>query len=48
MRLTSNVTETEVNRAKQLLKTSLLLQLDGSTPVCEDIGRYRGFFFNIG
>ncbi|KAL5014370.1 hypothetical protein ScPMuIL_008640 [Solemya velum] len=39
MRLCSNVTEFEVQRAKNLLKTNLLLQLDGSTPVCEDIGR---------
>ena len=24
---------------KNLLKTNMLLQLDGSTPICEDIGR---------
>ena len=29
----------EVERAKNLLKTNLLLQLDGTTPICEDIGR---------
>jgi processing peptidase subunit beta len=39
MRLCSSVTEFEVQRAKNLLKTNLLLMLDGSTPVCEDIGR---------
>ena len=39
MRLCSNVTDFEVERAKNLLKTNMLLQLDGSTPICEDIGR---------
>ncbi|KAG8236490.1 hypothetical protein J437_LFUL016401 [Ladona fulva] len=39
MRLCTNVTEFEVERAKNLLKTNLLLQLDGTTPICEDIGR---------
>ena len=39
MRLCTNVTEFEVDRAKNLLKTNVLLQLDGTTPVCEDIGR---------
>ena len=29
----------EVERAKNLLKTNLLLLLDGTTPICEDIGR---------
>lgn len=29
----------EVRRAKNILKANLLLQLDGTTPVCEDIGR---------
>merc|ERR1712165_546795 len=33
------VTDFEVNRAKNLLKTNMLLQLDGTTPICEDIGR---------
>lgn len=33
------VTEEDVARAKNLLKTNMLLQLDGTTPVCEDIGR---------
>jgi len=39
MRLCNTVTEFEVERAKNLLKTNMLLQLDGTTPVCEDIGR---------
>ena len=39
MRLCSDVTDFEVQRAKNLLKTNMLLQLDGSTPICEDIGR---------
>lgn len=39
MRMCNSVTEGEVDRAKNLLKTNMLLQLDGTTPVCEDIGR---------
>uniref|UniRef100_A0A8C8RUU8 Mitochondrial-processing peptidase subunit beta n=1 Tax=Pelusios castaneus TaxID=367368 RepID=A0A8C8RUU8_9SAUR len=39
VRLCTSVTESEVARAKNLLKTNMLLQLDGSTPICEDIGR---------
>jgi len=39
MRLCTNITTSEVERAKNLLKTNMLLQLDGTTPVCEDIGR---------
>ena len=39
MRICTSVTEAEVSRAKNLLKTNMLLQLDGTTPVCEDIGR---------
>jgi len=39
MRLCSNVTDFEVQRAKNLLKTNMFQQLDGSTPICEDIGR---------
>lgn len=29
----------ELQRAKNQLKTSLLMELDGTTPVCEEIGR---------
>ncbi|CAL1541279.1 unnamed protein product [Lymnaea stagnalis] len=39
MRLCGGVREAEVERAKNLLMTNMLLQLDGSTPICEDIGR---------
>ncbi|CAI8041237.1 Mitochondrial-processing peptidase subunit beta, partial [Geodia barretti] len=38
-RLCFSVTEAEVERAKKVFKTSLFMQLDGSTAVCEDIGR---------
>ncbi|KAJ6639891.1 Mitochondrial-processing peptidase subunit beta [Pseudolycoriella hygida] len=39
MRLCTMATESEVERAKNSLKTNLLLMLDGTTPICEDIGR---------
>lgn len=39
MRLCTTVTEKEVERAKNILKTNMLLQLDGTTAICEDIGR---------
>ncbi|XP_011497091.1 PREDICTED: mitochondrial-processing peptidase subunit beta isoform X2 [Ceratosolen solmsi marchali] len=39
IKLCTSVTEKEVNRAKNILKTNMLLQLDGTTAVCEDIGR---------
>jgi len=35
----SSLSEYEVSRAKNLLLTNMLLMLDGSTPICEDIGR---------
>ncbi|KAG0069461.1 hypothetical protein BGZ90_000195 [Linnemannia elongata] len=38
-RLTTSVTTAEVERAKQQLKSSLLLSLDGTTAIAEDIGR---------
>ncbi|KAI1539081.1 mitochondrial-processing peptidase subunit beta [Pyrenophora tritici-repentis] len=38
-RLSMNVTSAEVERAKAQLKASLLLALDGTTAVAEDIGR---------
>jgi processing peptidase subunit beta len=38
-RLSYNVTEAETERAKSQLKASLLLSLDGTTAVAEDIGR---------
>lgn len=39
MRLCSNVSDAEVERAKAQLKASILLSLDGTTAVAEDIGR---------
>lgn len=38
-RICTSVTDAEVERAKTLLRTNLLLVLDGSTAICEDIGR---------
>ena len=38
-RLSYNVTQAETERAKAQLKASLLLSLDGTTAVAEDIGR---------
>lgn len=38
-RLSQNVSEAEVERAKAQLKASILLSLDGTTAVAEDIGR---------
>jgi processing peptidase subunit beta len=35
----TSLTDAEVERGKNLLKTNMLLMLDGSTPICEDIGR---------
>jgi len=39
MRLCTSVTEAEVERAKAQLKASILLSLDGTTAIAEDIGR---------
>lgn len=39
IKLCTQVTESEVTRAKNLLRTNMLLQLDGSTPICEEMGR---------
>lgn len=39
MRICTSVTEKEVTRAKNILKTNMLLQLDGTSNICEDIGR---------
>lgn len=39
VRLAHNVSDEEVERAKTQLKTALLGGLDGTTAVCEDIGR---------
>lgn len=37
--LCETITEKEVERGKRSLLTNMLLMLDGSTPICEDIGR---------
>uniref|UniRef100_F1L4V4 Mitochondrial-processing peptidase subunit beta n=1 Tax=Ascaris suum TaxID=6253 RepID=F1L4V4_ASCSU len=37
--LCDNITDEEVERGKRTLLTNILLMLDGSTPICEDIGR---------
>lgn len=34
-----HIGDDEVERGKRLLKTNMLLLLDGSTAVCEDVGR---------
>ena len=39
MRIAFHLTDSNVIRAKNQLKTSTLMQLDGTTPSCEDIGR---------
>ena len=39
LHLSTDVTDFEVERAKNALKTNMLLQLDGTTAICEDIGR---------
>uniref|UniRef100_A0A5K3EN48 Mitochondrial-processing peptidase subunit beta n=1 Tax=Mesocestoides corti TaxID=53468 RepID=A0A5K3EN48_MESCO len=39
VRMSTQITDNEVSRAKNQLKTHLMLQLDGTTPICEDIGR---------
>ncbi|KAL4605018.1 cytochrome b-c1 complex subunit 1, mitochondrial-like [Arapaima gigas] len=40
MNLCTTVTDSDVERAKNALKTSFVGQLDGTTLVCEDIGRH--------
>uniref|UniRef100_A0A4X1T0P2 Cytochrome b-c1 complex subunit 1, mitochondrial n=2 Tax=Sus scrofa TaxID=9823 RepID=A0A4X1T0P2_PIG len=39
MRLCTSATESEVVRGKNILRNALVSHLDGTTPVCEDIGR---------
>uniref|UniRef100_A0A915PHI9 Mitochondrial-processing peptidase subunit beta n=1 Tax=Setaria digitata TaxID=48799 RepID=A0A915PHI9_9BILA len=42
--LCDNITEEEVERGKRSLLTNMSLMLDGSTPICEDIGRKSASF----
>ena len=39
VRLVHKTSDEEVVRASTQLKANLLMQLDGSSPICEDIGR---------
>nr|1BCC_A Chain A, Ubiquinol Cytochrome C Oxidoreductase [Gallus gallus]2BCC_A Chain A, UBIQUINOL CYTOCHROME C OXIDOREDUCTASE [Gallus gallus]3BCC_A Chain A, UBIQUINOL CYTOCHROME C OXIDOREDUCTASE [Gallus gallus] len=39
MRLCTSISESEVLRGKNFLRNALVSHLDGTTPVCEDIGR---------
>lgn len=47
MRLSTSVTEAEVDRAKAILTAYTLLQLDTSTAVCEDVGKISCANFNF-
>ncbi len=38
-RLAKNLTEGQLQRAKEKLKAHMLMQLDGTTSICEEIGR---------
>ncbi|TWW61754.1 Cytochrome b-c1 complex subunit 1, mitochondrial [Takifugu flavidus] len=40
MNLCTTVTESDVTRGKNALKASLVGQLNGTTPICDDIGRH--------
>ncbi|KAK2862478.1 hypothetical protein Q5P01_002011 [Channa striata] len=40
MNLCTTVTESDVARGKKALKASLIGQLNGTTPICDDIGRH--------
>ncbi|XP_061195496.1 mitochondrial-processing peptidase subunit beta-like [Saccostrea echinata] len=39
VRICQMISDVEVERAKNVLKANMRLQLDGTTPICEDIGR---------
>ncbi|CAI5767345.1 cytochrome b-c1 complex subunit 1, mitochondrial [Podarcis lilfordi] len=40
MRLCTSVTDSEVKRAKNIVRNTLMAQLDGTTPACENIGSH--------
>ncbi|KAJ7316884.1 hypothetical protein JRQ81_003046 [Phrynocephalus forsythii] len=40
MKLCTSVTDSEVKRAKNSLRSNLAAQLDGTTPICENIGSH--------
>ncbi|XP_075870543.1 cytochrome b-c1 complex subunit 1, mitochondrial [Nelusetta ayraudi] len=40
MNLCTTVTESDIARGKNALKASLVAQLNGTTPICDDIGRH--------
>ncbi|XP_008283665.1 cytochrome b-c1 complex subunit 1, mitochondrial [Stegastes partitus] len=40
MTMCTTVTESDIARAKKALKASLVGQLNGTTPICDDIGRH--------
>jgi len=44
MRMCTDMNAMEVTRAKNTLLTNMALMLDGTTPVCEDIGRQMLFY----
>lgn len=46
-RLCVEVDEAMLTRAKRSLFTNILLMLDGSTPICEDIGRFEDYLSNF-
>ena len=46
MSMCNSLSDFEVERAKNSLRTNMLLQLDGTTAICEDIGNIF-FYFNL-
>ena len=44
MSMCNSLSDFEVERAKNSLRTNMLLQLDGTTAICEDIGNILFLF----
>ena len=44
MSMCNSLSDFEVERAKNSLRTNMLLQLDGTTAICEDIGNILFWF----